>query len=96
MMRSGLTTSWCQASSRIRRSPNGAVHAHPQTDRYPPGRVIGINRNDCSQPADTMTLVAAMQGRAGQMRDRGLKRIEAIVERQERVLSEGHCLFLNG
>jgi hypothetical protein len=37
----------------IRRSPNGVVHPHPQTDRDPPERVIGINRNDCSRSIGT-------------------------------------------
>jgi hypothetical protein len=32
----------------IRRSPNGAAHTSPHTDRDRPERVIGINRNDCS------------------------------------------------
>lgn len=30
-----------------------------------------------------------MQGRAGQMRDRRLKRVEAVIERQQHVLAEG-------
>ena len=37
----------------IRRSPNGVVHPHPQTDRDPPERVIGINWNDCSRSIGT-------------------------------------------
>ena len=45
-----------------------------------------------------MPLIAAMQGRAGQMWDRGLKRVEAVVERQQRMFAERHGdgLFLHG
>ena len=50
------------------------------------------------QPADAMALVAAMKRRARQMRDGRLKRIEAIVERQQRMLAEGNHdgLLLDG
>jgi len=49
------------------------------------------------QPADAMALIAAVQGRARQMRDAGLQGIKAIVERQERVLakSDSDGLFLD-
>ena len=45
-----------------------------------------------------MTLQAAMQRRARQVRDRRLERVEAIVERQQGMPSEGdhHGLFLPG
>lgn len=38
------------------------------------------------QPADPVPLQAAMQGRAGQMRDRRLQGIETVIQRQQRVL----------
>ena len=50
------------------------------------GRLVAV---DLRQPADAVALEAAMQGRAGQMRDRRLQGIEAIVERQQRMLAEG-------
>ena len=37
-----------------------------------------------------MTLQTAVQGRARQAWDRGLERVEAVVERQQRVPAEGH------
>ena len=51
--------------------------------------LAGLLAFDFRQPADAMALIAAMKRRARQMRDGGLKRIEAIVERQERMLAEG-------
>jgi len=36
-----------------------------------------------------VALQAAVQGRARQVRDRRLKRVEAIIERQQCVLAEG-------
>ena len=42
------------------------------------------------QPTDAMTLQAAMQGRACQMLDRGLKSIKTIVQRQQRVSAKGN------
>jgi len=38
---------------------------------------------------DAVTLEAAMQRRAGQVWDRGLKRIEAIIKRQQRMFTKG-------
>ena len=48
------------------------------------------------QPADPMALQAAVQAGAPQVRDRRLKRVEAVVERQQRVPAEGDddCLLL--
>jgi hypothetical protein len=45
-----------------------------------------------------MALQTAMQRRSGQMRDGRLEGVEAIVQRQQRMLSERHDdgLFLNG
>ncbi len=40
---------------------------------------------DVGKPGDVVPLQAAMQRRAGQLRDRGLQRVEAIVERQQRM-----------
>jgi hypothetical protein len=37
-----------------------------------------------------MTLQAAMQRRARQVRDRGLEGIKAVIQRQERVPAEGN------
>jgi hypothetical protein len=56
----------------------------------------GLVAGDLRQPADAMTLEASMQGRPGQVRDGRLQGIEAIVERQQRVLAEGddNGLFL--
>ena len=44
-----------------------------------------------------MALQAAMQGRARQVRDRRLQRVEAVVERQQGMLAEGddHRLLLD-
>ena len=49
------------------------------------------------QARDPMTLKATMQGRARQMRDRRLQSVQAIVERQQCMPSEGddHGLFLS-
>jgi hypothetical protein len=44
-----------------------------------PGRLVAFH---IRQTADAMALIPAMQGRARQMRDRRLKRIEAVIERQ--------------
>jgi len=53
---------------------------------------------DFRQAADAMALVAMMKLRARKMRDGSLQGIKAIVERQQRVLAEGHCngLLLDG
>ena len=40
------------------------------------------------QPADPVALEAAVQGRAGKVGDGGLERVEAVVQRQERVAPE--------
>ena len=48
------------------------------------GRLVAF---DFRQPADAVALIAAMQRRTRQVRNRGLQGIEAIVERQKRVLS---------
>jgi hypothetical protein len=52
---------------------------------------------DLRQPRDSMTLKATMKGRARQMRNGRLQSVEAIVERQQRMPSEGddHGLFLD-
>jgi hypothetical protein len=41
------------------------------------------------QPADAVALEAAVQARAGEVWDGGLKGVEAVVERQQRVTPEG-------
>jgi hypothetical protein len=51
------------------------------------GRLVAF---DFRQPAEVVALIAAMKRRAGEMRDGGLKRLEAIVERRQRVLAESH------
>jgi len=50
------------------------------------------------QPADAVALKAAMQGRARQVWDGGLQRVEAVIERQQRMAAEGddHRLLLDG
>lgn len=45
---------------------------------------------DIRQSADAVALQTAVQGRPRQVRDRWLQRVEAIVERQQRVAAEGH------
>ena len=45
---------------------------------------------DLGQSANPMPLKAAVQGRARQVRDGRLKRIEAVIKRQERVPAEGN------
>ena len=59
-----------------------------------PGRFVAL---DLGQAADAVSLKAAVQGGAGQMRDRGLQRVEAVVQRQQRVSPKGddHSLFFN-
>ena len=52
-------------------------------------RPLGLVTVDLRQSADTVALQAAMQGRAGQVREGGLERVEAVVERQERVTAKG-------
>src|SRR4051795_7010546 len=42
------------------------------------------------QARDAMPLQAAMQTGARQVRDRGLQRVKAVVQRQERVSAEGN------
>ncbi len=50
----------------------------------PPGLVVF----DIRQTADAVTLQTAMQRGTSELRDRGLKRIEAVVERRQRVLAK--------
>jgi hypothetical protein len=47
--------------------------------------LVGLIAFDLRQAADAVALKAAVQRRARQVRDRGLERIKAVVERQERV-----------
>jgi hypothetical protein len=53
---------------------------------------------DLRQAGDSMTLKAAMQRLARQMRDRRLQRVMAVVERQQSMPAESNDnrLFLNG
>ena len=44
---------------------------------------------DVRHPRDAVALETAVKGRTAQVRYRGLKGVEAVVERQERVLAEG-------
>lgn len=41
------------------------------------------------KPVDAMPLKTAMQRGAGQLRDGGLERVEAVIQRQQRVLAKG-------
>ena len=44
---------------------------------------------DLRQPGDSMTLQTPVKGRARQMRDGGLQSLQAVVERQQSMPSEG-------
>lgn len=52
---------------------------------------------DLRKPRDPVALKTPVQGRARQMRDGRLKRVEAVVERQQSMPSEGDndSLFLD-
>ena len=52
---------------------------------------------DLGQPRDSVALQAAVQRRARQMRDGRLKRVQAVVQRQQRMPAEGddHRFFLD-
>ncbi len=50
---------------------------------------LGLVAVDFWQSADAVALQATVQRRAGQVRDRRLERVEAIVEGQERVAAKG-------
>src|SRR6266849_5760155 len=52
--------------------------------------LVGLVAVDLRQAVNTVALQAAVQRRAGQVGDRRLQRVEAIVERQERVLPKGN------
>ena len=52
--------------------------------------LCGLVAFDLRQPTDAVALQAAMKRRSCQVRNGRLKRIEAIVERQQRVPAEGH------
>ncbi len=47
-------------------------------------------RLTCLLQAGAMTLQAAMQGRACQMRDRGLQGIQAVIQGQQGVFAKRH------
>jgi hypothetical protein len=53
---------------------------------FPPGLVSF----HLGKTADAMPFQTPMKGRTGQLRDRGLQGVEAVVERKQRVLAEGH------
>ena len=77
----------------IRRSPNGVVHPHPQTDRDLPERVIGINRNDCSRSIGTADRNAPVRARL-LLQDRGIEAAAHLLDcgrsRFERLCSTRH------
>ena len=52
-------------------------------------RAFGLVAVDIRQATDAVTLQAAVSRRAGQMRDRGLKRVQAVVERQQGMPPDG-------
>ena len=52
-------------------------------------RTLGLVTIDIRQSADAVTLQAAVQAGAGQVRDGGLQRVEAVVERQQGMPPEG-------
>jgi hypothetical protein len=45
---------------------------------------------DLGQARDAVPLQAAVQGRAGELRDGGLQGVEAVVQQQQGVAVEGH------
>ena len=51
---------------------------------------LGLVTFDVRQPTDAVTLQTPMKGRAGELRNRSLKSVEAIVQRQQRVLAKRH------
>lgn len=53
-------------------------------------RALGLVAIDLRHLADAVALQAAVQRRAGQVRNGGLQRVEAVVERQERVTPKGY------
>jgi len=53
------------------------------------GFLSGLITGDLRQTADRVAFKAPMQGRPGQMRDRRLQGIEAVVQRQQCMLAEG-------
>ena len=52
--------------------------------------LVGFVALDAGQSGDAVPLQAAMQGRTRQVWQRRLQRVEAIVERQQRVAQERH------
>jgi len=59
------------------------------------GLLAGFVAGDLQQSADPMMFETSMEGRPGQVRDSRLQGIEAVVQRQPRVLAEGNeSLFL--
>jgi hypothetical protein len=52
-----------------------------------PGRLVVL---DAWQTGDAVTLQAAMQGGAAQMRDRRLKRVQAIIQGQQAMTPKRH------
>lgn len=72
----------------------GSLHLGDVNVEEPDGVTLellssGLVALDIRQARDAVTLKAAMQRRPCQVRDRGLQGVEAIVERQERMPSEG-------
>jgi hypothetical protein len=78
--------------SYLRRAARKGYHARRR--RLPPRPHPGRARQDphgaldLRQLRNAMALRTAMQGRAGEMWDAGLERIEAVVERQQRMLAK--------
>lgn len=50
---------------------------------------FGFQPLDLGQSADVVPLAQPVQRRSGQVRDRRLQRVEAVVQRQQRALTEG-------
>ena len=53
------------------------------------GFLSGLITGDLRQTADRVAFKAPMQGGPGQMRDRRLQGVEAVVQRQQCMLAEG-------
>ncbi len=51
---------------------------------------LGLVAFDVRQPTDAVTLKAPVKGRAGELTDRSLESVQAVVQRQQRVLTKRH------
>jgi len=54
------------------------------------GLLAGLVTGDLRQATDPMAFKTSMEGRPGQARNSRLQSIEAVIQRQQRVLTEGN------